>query len=65
MIHSVFWLTGMITWGLIAAAGTTFLVADIHDRLVMRRDAQRLTHAAPWTPGRCRARQVRRQYCRI
>ena len=37
MIHSVFWLTGVITWGLIAAAGTTFLVADIHDRLVMRR----------------------------
>jgi hypothetical protein len=27
----------MITWSLIALAGAMFVVADIHDRLVMRR----------------------------
>ena len=37
MIHTVFWLTGAITWGLIALAGAMFLVADLHDRSVMRR----------------------------
>jgi hypothetical protein len=37
MIHTVFWLTGMVTWSLIALAVAMFLVADLHDRSVMRR----------------------------
>jgi hypothetical protein len=37
MIHTVFWLTGAVTWGLIALGGAMFLFADLHDRAVMRR----------------------------
>ncbi len=37
MINTLFWYTGMITWSLIALAGAMFLVADLHDRSVMRR----------------------------
>ena len=37
MINTVFCYTGMITWSLIALAGAIFLVADLHDRSVMRR----------------------------
>jgi hypothetical protein len=37
MIHTVFWLTGAVTWGLIALGGAMLLVADLHDRSVMRR----------------------------
>jgi hypothetical protein len=37
MIHTLLWLTGIITWGMIAMMGAMFLIADIHDRVVMRR----------------------------
>jgi hypothetical protein len=37
MIHTIFWFTGMLTWLLIASAGAMFLIADLHDRYVMRR----------------------------
>jgi hypothetical protein len=37
MIHTIFWFTGMLTWLLIASAGAMFLIADLHDRAVMRR----------------------------
>jgi hypothetical protein len=37
MIHTLFWLTGMVTWFLIALAFALWLGADIHDTSVMRR----------------------------
>jgi hypothetical protein len=37
MIHTVFWLTGLVTWSLMALGGATWLGADIHDRSIMRR----------------------------
>jgi len=37
MIHTLLWLTGVVTWSLIALGGAMFLVADLHDRSVMRR----------------------------
>jgi hypothetical protein len=37
MIHTVFWLTGMFTWFLIALACALWLGAEILERSVMRR----------------------------
>jgi hypothetical protein len=37
MIHTLFWYTGLCSWSRIALAGAMFLVADLHDRSVMRR----------------------------
>jgi Na+-transporting methylmalonyl-CoA/oxaloacetate decarboxylase gamma subunit len=37
MIHTIFWLTGMVTWFLIALACAMWLVAELHDRSVTRR----------------------------
>jgi hypothetical protein len=37
MIHTLFWLTGMVTWFLIALAFALWLGAAIHDRSVIRR----------------------------
>jgi hypothetical protein len=46
MINNLFWYTGMFTWSLITLAGAMFLVADLHDRSVMRRESGR-THGRP------------------
>jgi hypothetical protein len=37
MIHTWFWLTGMVTWFLIALARAMWLGAEIHERSVIRR----------------------------
>jgi hypothetical protein len=37
MIHTLFWLTGMVTWFLIALACAMWLGAEIHERSVIRR----------------------------
>ena len=37
MIHTLFWLTGMVTWFLIALAFALWLGTEIHDRSVIRR----------------------------
>ncbi len=58
MIHTVFWLTGAITWGLIALAGAMFLVADLHDRSVMRRDPQRLADGVAPHHYQCGLREM-------
>jgi hypothetical protein len=37
MIHTAFWLTGMVTWFLLALATAMFFVTNLHDRSVVRR----------------------------
>jgi hypothetical protein len=36
MIHTVFWLTGLVTWSLMALGGATWLGADIHESIMRR-----------------------------
>jgi hypothetical protein len=36
MIDAVLWYTGLMTWFLVACAGTTILAADVHDQSVRR-----------------------------
>jgi Na+-transporting methylmalonyl-CoA/oxaloacetate decarboxylase gamma subunit len=37
MIHTLFWLTGIVTWFLIALVCAMWLVAEILERSVIRR----------------------------
>jgi hypothetical protein len=37
MIHTLFWLTGIVTWLMIALACALWLGTEIHERSVIRR----------------------------
>ena len=62
MIHTVFWLTGLVTWSLMALAGATWTTFTIGPSRGGRVTADARGAVDTWSLSR---RQVRRQACRI
>jgi hypothetical protein len=47
MIHTLFWLTGIVTWLMIALACALWLGTEIHERSVIRRRDRCPSASAP------------------